>query len=107
MAQRFELGSVSASAEISGLVNIRLDFGADPFSIRALLSGAVSHNRRTKWWPTHWDRFNVGYDVSQQPAIDRLQSFIAEVKEASPRTEVIEPKYFIPVVVGPNTAAGK
>ena len=29
--------------------------------------------------PTHWDRFNVGYDVSQQPAIDRVQSFIAEV----------------------------
>jgi L-ascorbate metabolism protein UlaG (beta-lactamase superfamily) len=57
--------------------------------------------------PTHWDRFNVGYDVSQQPAIDRLQSFIAEVKAASPRTKVIVPKYFVPVVVGPNATAGK
>lgn len=49
--------------------------------------------------PTHWDRFNVPYDVSQQPAIERLQSFIAEVKAASPRTEVIVPKYFEPVAV--------
>ncbi len=57
--------------------------------------------------PTHWDRFNVSYDVSQQPAIDRLQSFIAEVKAASPHTEVIVPKYFAPVVVGPSLASGK
>jgi L-ascorbate metabolism protein UlaG (beta-lactamase superfamily) len=49
--------------------------------------------------PTHWDRFNVPYDVSQQPAIERLQSFIAEVKAASPRTEVIVPKYFETVAV--------
>lgn len=49
--------------------------------------------------PTHWDRFNVPYDVSQQPAIERLQSFIAEAKATSPRTEVIVPKYFEPVVV--------
>jgi len=44
--------------------------------------------------PTHWDRFNVTYDVSQAPAIDRLQSFIAEVKAASPASVVIVPKYF-------------
>ena len=57
--------------------------------------------------PTHWDRFNVPYDVSQKPAIDRLQSFIAEVKAASPRTEVVVPRYFTPVVVGPSATAGK
>jgi L-ascorbate metabolism protein UlaG (beta-lactamase superfamily) len=57
--------------------------------------------------PTHWDRFNVNYDVSQQPAIDRLQSFIAEVKQASPHTKVIVPRYFVPVVVGPPPASGK
>jgi len=34
--------------------------------------------------PTHWDRFNVTYDVSQEPAIKGLQTFIAEVKAASP-----------------------
>ena len=49
--------------------------------------------------PTHWDAFNVPYDLSQQPAIDRLQSFIAEVKAASPRTQVIVPEYFKPIRV--------
>jgi hypothetical protein len=47
--------------------------------------------------PTHWDRFNVPYRVSQQPAVDRLQSFIAEVKAASPDTRVIVPEYFKPI----------
>jgi L-ascorbate metabolism protein UlaG (beta-lactamase superfamily) len=49
--------------------------------------------------PAHWDRFNVPYDVSQQPAIDRLQSFIEEVKSASPATRVIVPKYFEPIPI--------
>jgi L-ascorbate metabolism protein UlaG (beta-lactamase superfamily) len=49
--------------------------------------------------PSHWDRFNVTYDVSQAPAIDRLQSFIAEVKAASPRTMVIMAEYFKPIEV--------
>jgi L-ascorbate metabolism protein UlaG (beta-lactamase superfamily) len=49
--------------------------------------------------PTHWDRFNVTYEVSQEPARQRLQSFIDEVKTASPTTEVIVPKYFEPVSV--------
>lgn len=44
--------------------------------------------------PTHWDRFNVTYDVSQAPAIARLQSFLADVKAASPRSVVTVPKYF-------------
>ena len=39
--------------------------------------------------PTHWDRFNVPYSFSQQAARDRLQSFVAEIKEASPATQVI------------------
>ena len=49
--------------------------------------------------PTHWDRFNVPYSASQQPAIQRVQSFVAEVKAASPGTRVIVPKYFQPIVV--------
>jgi hypothetical protein len=44
--------------------------------------------------PTHWDRFNVSYDVSQAPAIERLQSFLADVKAASPNSVVTVPKYF-------------
>jgi len=49
--------------------------------------------------PTHWDRFNVPYSYSQQPAIERLQSFIEEVKAASPNTRVIVPAYFQPITV--------
>jgi L-ascorbate metabolism protein UlaG (beta-lactamase superfamily) len=49
--------------------------------------------------PTHWDRFNVPYEYTQQPAIDRLQSFIDEVHAASPSTKVIVPKYFDPIVI--------
>jgi L-ascorbate metabolism protein UlaG (beta-lactamase superfamily) len=49
--------------------------------------------------PTHWDRFNVTYDVSQAPAIQRLQSFLAEVKAASPKSRVVVPRYFEPISV--------
>ena len=49
--------------------------------------------------PTHWDRFNVTYDVSQAPAVERLQSFIAEVKAASPESVVVVPEYFKPIDV--------
>ena len=44
--------------------------------------------------PTHWDRFNVTYEVSQAPAIERLQSFLADVRAASPKSVVTVPKYF-------------
>ena len=54
--------------------------------------------------PTHWDRFNVPYDISQQPAVDRLQSFIEEAKTASPNTRVVVPKYFEPIPVPVQTA---
>jgi L-ascorbate metabolism protein UlaG (beta-lactamase superfamily) len=49
--------------------------------------------------PTHWDRFNVGYNVSQEPAVQRLQSFIEEIKSASPATRVVVPGYFKPIVL--------
>lgn len=55
--------------------------------------------------PTHWDRFNVPYSVSQQPAVDRLQSFIAEVKAVSPNTKVIVPEYFKPISISPIATA--
>jgi L-ascorbate metabolism protein UlaG (beta-lactamase superfamily) len=49
--------------------------------------------------PTHWDRFNVPYSVSQEPAVRRLKSFIEEVEAASPNTRVIVPDYFKPIVL--------
>jgi L-ascorbate metabolism protein UlaG (beta-lactamase superfamily) len=47
--------------------------------------------------PTHWDRFNVTYAVSQEPAVKRVQSFIDEVHSASPKTSIIVPEYFKPI----------
>ena len=52
--------------------------------------------------PTHWDRFNVPYSASQQPQIEQLNSFIKEVKAASPKTQVIVPAYFQSITVMPR-----
>src|SRR5580704_8984386 len=51
--------------------------------------------------PTHWDNFTAPYGASQQPSIDAVQSFVQEVKEASPKTKVIVPKYFEPIRLDP------
>jgi L-ascorbate metabolism protein UlaG (beta-lactamase superfamily) len=51
--------------------------------------------------PTHWDNFFVPYGGSQQPAIDVVQSFVEEVRAASPKTKVIVPKYFEPIALEP------
>ncbi len=44
--------------------------------------------------PTHWDNFTAPYGASEQSSIEALQSFVREVRAASPRTKVIVPKYF-------------
>jgi L-ascorbate metabolism protein UlaG (beta-lactamase superfamily) len=49
--------------------------------------------------PTHWDQFNVPYSFSQQHAVDRVQSFVQEIKVASPNTRVIVPEHFKPIVI--------
>ncbi len=49
--------------------------------------------------PTHWDNFLVPYEASQQPALDALQSFVHEIEAASPKTKVIIPKYFEPILL--------
>lgn len=51
--------------------------------------------------PTHWDNFTAPYGASQQAAIDALQSFVQEVSVASPKTKVIVPKYFEPILLEP------
>jgi len=53
--------------------------------------------------PTHWDNFLTPYDASQQSAIDAVQSFVQEIRAASPKTKVIVPTYFEPIPLG-NTA---
>jgi L-ascorbate metabolism protein UlaG (beta-lactamase superfamily) len=49
--------------------------------------------------PTHWDNFLLPYSASQQTAVDAVQQFVQEVKVASPKTNVIVPKYFEAIVV--------
>ncbi len=49
--------------------------------------------------PTHWDNFTAPYEASEQREIDALQSFVQEVKAASPGTNVIVPKYFEPITL--------
>jgi L-ascorbate metabolism protein UlaG (beta-lactamase superfamily) len=49
--------------------------------------------------PTHWDDFFLPFDASQAPYRQRLQAFIAEVHDASPKTRVIVPEYFKPVLL--------
>jgi L-ascorbate metabolism protein UlaG (beta-lactamase superfamily) len=44
--------------------------------------------------PTHWDNFLAPYGASQQPSLDALQSFVQEIRAASPKTKIIVPKYF-------------
>ncbi len=54
--------------------------------------------------PTHWDNFFAPYAASQQSSIDALQSFVQEIRAASPKTKIIVPKYFEPI---PLEAAAK
>lgn len=49
--------------------------------------------------PTHWDNFLLSFEASQQAAVDALQSFLAEIAAASPKTKVIVPKYFEPIAL--------
>jgi L-ascorbate metabolism protein UlaG (beta-lactamase superfamily) len=44
--------------------------------------------------PTHWDNFTAPYGASQQGSIQALGAFVEEIKAASPKTNVIIPKYF-------------
>lgn len=47
--------------------------------------------------PTHWDDFTVPFNYPQTEKLEQLKSFVAEIKKASPKTEVLLPKYFIPL----------
>jgi L-ascorbate metabolism protein UlaG (beta-lactamase superfamily) len=51
--------------------------------------------------PTHWDNFFAPYAASQQLSVEALQSFVQEVKSASPNTKVVLSKYFEPIPLAP------
>jgi len=47
--------------------------------------------------PTHWDNFSAPFRASQAESIFALQTFIAEIKSASPKSHVLGPDYFQPL----------
>jgi len=52
--------------------------------------------------PTHWDNFFAPYGASQQVSVDALQSFIQEIRAASPKTKIVVPKYFEAIPLEPE-----
>ncbi len=52
--------------------------------------------------PTHWDNFFAPYGASQQASVDALQSFIQEIRAASPKTKIVVPKYFEAIPLEPE-----
>ncbi|HEY6505068.1 MAG TPA: MBL fold metallo-hydrolase [Chitinophagaceae bacterium] len=49
--------------------------------------------------PTHWDNFSVPFDAPQDERLEQLKTFSQEITKASPKTKIIIPKYFKPVVL--------
>lgn len=49
--------------------------------------------------PTHWDNYNVPYGASQQEPINQVAGFVNDVKVVSPKTRVVVPEYFKPIVL--------
>jgi L-ascorbate metabolism protein UlaG (beta-lactamase superfamily) len=48
--------------------------------------------------PTHWDNFTIPYNAPEDDQLDQLKSFTQEIIKASPKTKVIIPKYFQPII---------
>src|SRR5258705_2668607 len=49
--------------------------------------------------PTHWDDFTLPFTSSQQEKLKELGVFQKEITNASPKTKVIIPKYFEPIIL--------
>jgi L-ascorbate metabolism protein UlaG (beta-lactamase superfamily) len=49
--------------------------------------------------PTHWDNYNIPYEGSQALPLKELMGFVHDVKVVSPKTRVVVPDYFKPIVL--------
>ena len=49
--------------------------------------------------PTHWDDFTLPFTSSQEEKLKELDSFRKEIARVSPKTTVIIPKYFEPIII--------
>jgi len=52
--------------------------------------------------PTHWDNFTIPYNAPEDEQLRQLDSFKKEIRKASPKTKIIVPKYFEPIIF-PNS----
>ena len=49
--------------------------------------------------PTHWDAFNLPYSAPQEDNQKVAEGFKDDIKKASPKTKVIIPNYFEPIIL--------
>jgi len=49
--------------------------------------------------PTHWDNFTLPFTSSQKEKLKELDIFQKEITKASPKTKIIIPKYFEPIIL--------
>lgn len=49
--------------------------------------------------PTHWDAFNLPYTAVQDDNLKLVEVFKEDIRKVSPKTNVIIPKYFEPIVL--------
>jgi len=48
---------------------------------------------------THWDTQSAPYGVSQEAELEQAESFVSEVRAASPKTRVVVPRHFDSIVL--------
>ncbi len=51
---------------------------------------------------THWDDQGLPFGAPQTDALERVKSFVAEVKKAAPRSQLVVPRHFETLVLGPS-----
>jgi L-ascorbate metabolism protein UlaG (beta-lactamase superfamily) len=51
---------------------------------------------------THWDDQGLPFGAPQTEALERVKTFVSEVKKASPRSQLVVPKHFETLILGPS-----
>ena len=51
---------------------------------------------------THWDDQGLPFGAPQTEALERVKSFVAEVKKAAPRSQLVVPRHFETLVLSPS-----
>jgi len=51
---------------------------------------------------THWDDQGLPFGAPQTEALERAKGFVAEVKKAAPRSQLVVPRHFETLVLSPS-----